>query len=132
MQPHPLDPPAPFRATNAFGRLVAAGLLSYPESLAALVNAALASAADAQHPPSGTRARLAHALTDAIADWTIRRARATRAIRAALAPHIAARAPARQLLAAATEENRAHGSPLRQIEILQIARAEAGKHLARA
>ena len=127
MQRHPLDPPAPFRATHALGRLIAAGLLSYPECLATL-----AQAANAQHPPSGTRTRLAHALTDAAADWTIRRAHATRAIRAALAPAIAARAPARHLLATAQAENRAHGHPLRAIEIHQLARAEANRRLARA
>lgn len=126
MHRHPIDPPGPFRAAFPLGRLIAAGLLDYPECLAAL-----AQAADARQAPSGLRTRLAHALTDAVADWTIRRAHARRAIRRALAPALSACAPAARLLDTARAENRAHGHPLRDVELAALAREEAALHLAR-
>lgn len=124
MHRHHLDPPAPFRAAPALARLIAAGLLDYPECLAAL-----AEAGKAAETPSGLRTRLAHALTDGVARWTIRRAHAARAIRGALAPLVAERAPAARLLAAAADENRVHGTPLRQMEVHAIARAQAARRL---
>ena len=127
MHPHPLDPPAPYRAAFPLARLIAAGLLDYPECLAALTHAG-----NALETPSGLRTRLAHALTDAVAHWTIRRAHATRAIRRALAPRLADRAPDARLLDAARAENRQFGHPLRDIELLALARDEAAHHLARA
>lgn len=124
MHRHHLDPPAPFRAAPALARLIAAGLLDYPECLTALTQAGRA-----LETPSGLRTRLAHALTDGVADWTIRRARATRGIRAVLAPLVAERVPAARLLAAAADENRAHGTPLREVEVHAIARMEAARRL---
>lgn len=126
MHRHPLDPPAPFRAAFPLGRLIAAGLLDYPECLAAL-----AQAGQALETPSGLRTRLAHALTDAVADWTGRRARARRAIRRALIPALLARAPAARLLDTARAENRALGHPLRDVELAAITREEVAHHLAR-
>ena len=127
MHRHPLDPPGPFRAAFPLGRLIAAGLLDYPECLSALTQAG-----NARETPSGLRTRLAHALTDSVADWTIRRALASRAIRHALAPALSARAPAARLLDTARAENRAHGHPLRDVELAALAKEEAAHHLARA
>ena len=124
MHRHTLDPPAPFRAAPALARLIAAGLLDYPECLAALTHAGRA-----LETPSGLRARLAHALTDGVAQWSIRRAHAARAIRTALVPLVAERAPAARLLAAAADENRAHGSPLRAVEAHAMARTQAARRL---
>ncbi len=126
MYRHPLDPPAPFRAAFPLGRLIAAGLLDYPECLAAL-----AQAGEAMETPSGLRTRLAHALTDAVAEWTIRRGRAGRAVRRALAPLLAARAPSARLLDAARAENRALGHPLRDVELAALAQEQAAALLAR-
>ena len=124
MHRHKTDPEAPFRAAAPLARLIAAGLLDYPECLAAL--AAAAGAGDA---PSGLRTRLAHALGDAITHWEIRRALATREIRRALAPALARRARSATLLNAARAENRALGHPLRDVECAAIARHAAARHL---
>ena len=141
MHRHPLDPPAPYRAAPRLARLIAAGLLDYPECLAALLQAgqihpALPSGPLPSGPlpsgplPSGLRTRLAHALGDAVAEWTRRRVHAMRAIRAILAPLLAAHAPAAQLLGAAWAENRAHATPLRAAEVQHLARAEAARQQA--
>jgi len=124
MPRHPTDPPAPFHAAAPLARLIAAGLLDYPECLAAL-----AQAAGAPTAPSGLRTRLAHALTDAVTHWQIRRALAAREIRRALAPSLAVRVRASALLNTARAENRALGHPLRDVECAALARQEAARHL---
>jgi hypothetical protein len=137
MHRHKSDPEAPFRAAAPLARLIAAGLLDYPECLAALTQAALTQAAGAQaagaaDAPSGLRTRLAHALTDAVTHWELRRSLARREIAHALAPSLAARARSTALLNTARAENRALGHPLRDVECAAIARQAAARHFSRA
>jgi hypothetical protein len=120
MQPHPTDPPAPFRAIPTLARLAAAGLIGVAEARDWLAAAA---------PARATETRLAHALADAVAAQHRARARAAREIARRLAPLLARRAPGAALRAAAREVNAAHGNPLRQAEATALA-AHLAAHLA--
>ena len=95
---HARDPAAPHFAADAFGRLLAMGLLDDDEANAALREIA-ARAPGVDH--SGLQARLMHALADSRGEWTLRRDRAIARVHRAVAPLLTTWAPARAVLRAA-------------------------------
>ncbi len=128
MRRHPLDPAAQHRAAAAFGRLIAAGLMTREECLPHLVRAGLRTS---RVDPAGLRARLAHTLHDAAAAHASRRRRAARAVREAIAPLLARWATPEAIRGAARDTNAVLGAPLLAHEAEEIAADEAARVLAR-